>query len=38
MDEISGVKYSKEELEFMNMRHMEENFNEDYMEMEMDDD
>ena len=38
MDEMSGEKYSKEELELINMRQMEEHFEEDYLEMDVEDD
>ena len=38
IDEMSGDKYSKEEREFINMRQLEEHFEEDYVEMDMDDD
>ena len=38
IDEMSGDKYSKEEREFINMRQLEEHFEEDYVDMDMDDD
>ena len=38
MDEMSGGKLTKDEIELLNMRKLEQQFDEDYIEMDVEDD